>query len=68
MRQIQAKFPHRKDDVQHEEQGEQKVTLNLMVLLCNFQTACVGMNQTQTVHTLEQSPDANFLLEPLHDI
>jgi hypothetical protein len=40
MRQIQAKFPHLKDDMPHEEQGgEHKITLNLMVLLYNFQTA-----------------------------
>jgi hypothetical protein len=39
MQQIQAKFPCLKDDMPYEEQGERKVTLNLMVLLYNFQTA-----------------------------
>jgi hypothetical protein len=68
MRQIQAKFPRLEDDVHYEEQGERKVTLNLMVLLYNFQTARVGMNQTQAVCMLEQSPDANFLLEPFNNI
>jgi hypothetical protein len=66
MRQIQAKFPRLKDDMPYEEQGERKVTLNLMVLLYNFQTARVGMNQIQTVYMLEQSPDANFLLDPFN--
>jgi hypothetical protein len=62
MRQIQAKFPRLKDDMPYEEQGERKVTLNLMVLLYNFQTARVGMNQIQNSYMLEISPDANYLL------
>jgi hypothetical protein len=66
MRQIQAKFPRLKDDMPYEEQGERKVTLNLMVLLYNFQTARVGMNQILNTYMLEQSPDANFLLDPLN--
>jgi hypothetical protein len=65
MRQIQAKFPRLKDDMPHEEQGERKVTLNLMILSCNFQTARVGMNQILNAHMLQHSPDANHLLEPL---
>jgi hypothetical protein len=39
MQQIQAKFPHLEDDMPYEEQGECKITLNLMVLLYNFQMA-----------------------------
>jgi hypothetical protein len=45
MRQIQAKLSHLKDNLPQEEQEERKITLNLMVLLYNFQTAQVGMNQ-----------------------
>jgi hypothetical protein len=65
MRQIQAKFPRLKDDMPYEEQGERKITLNLMVLLYNFQTARVGMNQILNTYMLEHSPDANYLLDPL---
>jgi hypothetical protein len=65
MRQIQAKFPRLKDDMPYEEQGERKVTLNLMILLYNFQTARVGMNQILNTYMLEISPDANYLLDPL---
>ena len=39
MRTIQAQFPRLKDDMQHEEFGERKVILHLMVLSCNFQAS-----------------------------
>jgi hypothetical protein len=65
MRQIQAKFPRLKDDMPYEQQGERKITLNLMVLLYNFQTARVGMNQILNTYMLEHSPDANYMLDPL---
>ena len=63
MRQIQAKFPRLKDGMPFEEQGERKITLNLMVLLYNFETGIVGMNQIQNSYMLHTSPDANYLLE-----
>jgi hypothetical protein len=62
MRQIQAKFPRLKDDMPHKEQGEPKVTLNLMVLLCSFHTAQVGMNQILSMHVLEQSLGCQLLV------
>ena len=64
MRQIQAKFPRLTDDMPYEEQGERKITLNLMILLYNFQTARVGMNQILNSYMLEHSADANYLLAP----
>jgi hypothetical protein len=52
-----------------EEQGEHNVTLNfLMALLGNFQTARVRMNQTRSACMLDQSPGANFLLEPFDNV
>jgi hypothetical protein len=52
MRQINAKFPRLKDNLPQVEQGERKITLNLVVLSYNNQTANVGMNQIQNIiHT-----------------
>jgi hypothetical protein len=65
MQQIQAKFPHLKDDMPYVGQGEYKVTLNLTVLLYNFWMAQVGMNQILKMYMLEHSPNANYLLDPL---
>ena len=45
MRMIQGQFPRLKDPLQLEEFGERKVVLKLMVLLYNYQTSKVGMNQ-----------------------
>ena len=43
---IQGQSPLLKDNCQLEEFGERKVTLHLMVLLCNHQTLNVGVNQS----------------------
>ena len=45
MRMIQGQFPCLKDNLQLEEFGERKVVLHLLVLLYNYQTSKVGMNQ-----------------------
>ena len=45
MRMIQGQFPGLKDHMQHEEAGERKIAMHLMILLCNCQTAQVGINQ-----------------------
>ena len=45
MRMIQGQFPRLKDPLQLEEFGEQKVVLSLMILLYNYQTSKVGINQ-----------------------
>ena len=45
MRMIQGQFPRLKDNLQLEEFGERKVVLHLLVLLYNYQTSKVGMNQ-----------------------
>ena len=68
MHQIQAKFPCLKDHIclTYKELEERKITLNLMVLLYNFQTARGGMNQILNTYMLEHSPDANFLLDPFN--
>ena len=45
MRMIQGQFPRLKDNMQHEEAGERKIIMHLMILLHNCQTAKVGINQ-----------------------
>ena len=45
MRQIQAQFPWLKDRLLFEEFDERKVILNLMILMYNFNTAKIGINE-----------------------
>ena len=45
MRMIQGQFPRLKDNLTHEEFGERRLILHLMVLLHNHQTSKVGVNQ-----------------------
>jgi len=45
MRMIQGQFPRLKDHMQYEETGERKIIMHLMILLYNYQTAKVGINQ-----------------------
>ena len=45
MRQLQGQFPRMKDPLPYEEFGERRVTINLMVVLYNYQASKVGINQ-----------------------
>ena len=45
MRMIQGQFPRLKDNLICEEFGERRIVLHLMVLLYNYQTSKVGINQ-----------------------
>ena len=45
MRMIQAQFPQIKDKIRFEEAGDRKVIFLLMVLLYNFQTDFIGINE-----------------------
>ena len=44
MRMIQGQFPRMCDNIAYEEYGKQKIILNLLVLLYNFQASTVGIN------------------------
>ncbi len=44
MRGCQSSLPHLKEKIIYEDRGEQKIMLNLMVLLYNFRVAKVGQN------------------------
>ena len=45
MRMIQGQFPRLKDPLQFEEFGERRIIVNLMVVLYNYQTSTVGINE-----------------------
>lgn len=45
MRMIQGQFPRLKDKLEFEEFGDRKVILNLMVLLYNYTSTTIGINQ-----------------------
>ena len=45
MRMIQGSFPRLKDKLPYEEFNERKIVQHLMVLLYNFQTHNIGINQ-----------------------
>jgi len=46
----------------YEERGEQKIMLNLMVLLYNFRVAKVGQNQIQSLYMPFLSPDPQEMI------
>ena len=62
MRTIQGQFPRLKDNLLLEEQGERKIILHLMVLLCDFQCEKIGMNEI--LNTFRQKDDP-FWSNPL---
>ena len=64
MRMIQAKFPRvAYDKIPYEENGERKMVLQLMVLLCNFTTHKMGMNTILNSYLPAHSKDKNFGLQ-----
>ena len=48
MRGLQGSFPRLKDRLVYEERGERKIILHLIVLLYNFRSSMVGINQIQS--------------------
>ena len=45
MRMIQGQFPRLKDRMEFEQYGDRKIILNLMVLLYNYTSSTIGINQ-----------------------
>jgi hypothetical protein len=68
MRMLQGSFPLLLDKMPYEEQGKRKVILQLVVLLHNFKTRRVGMNQITNTFMSELSADANYFLDQLPDV
>ena len=67
MRMIQSKFPRVcYDKIPCEEDGQRKITLHLMVLLYNFTTSKMGMNQILNTFLPRYSKDSNYWLNENH--
>ena len=66
MKAIQGAFPRIKDTLQHEEGGERKIYLMLMVLLYNIRLELVGLNQIRNVHLPAWSRDSDCLMKGCH--
>lgn len=50
MRAFQSMFPRCKDKIHYEENGERRIMLKSMVLLYNFCSNVVGINQIRNVY------------------
>lgn len=62
MRAFQRTFPRLKDRFTYEERGEQKIVLLSMVLLYNYRSRAVGINQILHSYMPYESVEANHLL------
>jgi hypothetical protein len=61
MRAFQGSFPRINGKWRHEDRKERKIKLALMVLLFNYRTRTVGLNQIQTVYMPNLLLDAETL-------
>ena len=59
MRGLQGLFPRLKDRLQYEERGERRIILEMVVLLFNFRTSTVGLNQIQSTFMPNLERSAN---------
>jgi hypothetical protein len=58
MRAIQSAFPRMLDDFRYEEMGSRRLILSVMVMLYNFRSDRVGLNQIRTVYVPEWNNSA----------
>lgn len=65
MRALQSSFPRLKDRLIFEVRGERRLILVSSVLLFNFRTSVVGLNQLLHVYMPHLSPEANSLFPNL---
>lgn len=63
MRAIQGAFPRMRDGLLFEINGERRVHMTLLCLLCNFGLEHVGLNQIRSVHVAGLSRDANDVMD-----
>jgi hypothetical protein len=59
MRAVQASFPHLKDTLPYEENGERRMILTCLFLLYNCRARLVGINQIASVYLPYLENDAN---------
>ena len=50
MRALQGAFPRLKDTIPYDERGESKLLLQLVVLMYNYRTSKIGLNQIRSVY------------------
>jgi len=62
MRALQSAFPRCKDRMVYEERGERRLILLSYVLVFNFRTSLVGLNQLLHTYTPHLSPEATHIL------
>jgi hypothetical protein len=64
MHAFQSLMPCIKNRMIYEEQGEQKVNLTMMILLCNLRARMVGINQLNSVYkgALNRNANIDFVL------
>ena len=63
MRALQGAFPRSKDRMVHEENVERRLILLSYVLLFNFRTSLVGLNQLLHTYAPHLSPEARFIFD-----
>jgi hypothetical protein len=70
MRMIQAQFPRVTEPIQYEVKGERRVILHLMVLLYNFQTYEIGINQilNSFMHDENNNYGRNTMPDPVANL
>jgi DDE superfamily endonuclease len=62
MHALQGSFPRLRDRIQYETNGERKVFLQLLPLLCNYRTNMVGLNQIRNTYVPLWSVDARYFV------
>ena len=65
---MQGFNPRMKDKMHYEELGERRVMLNLMVLLHNFRTSRVGINQITNSFMPYLSKDNKYFTDEFREI
>jgi hypothetical protein len=60
MRGLQGSFPRLRDRLKYEERGERRIILEMIVLLFNFRSSTVGLNQIQSTFMPNLERSANI--------
>ncbi len=62
MRALQSLCPRILDRIVHEERGERRIMMKMMILLYNLRVRLVGINQIKNVYMANLNQDANNYL------
>ena len=61
-----SSFPRLKERFPYEERGERKIMLSVIILLYNFRSRHVGINQILHVYMPHLSAEANYILHSIN--